>query len=299
MARDDGGGTLETRHGRLLGRTTAARHGRKHARIRSHARLPFRCATRARAMEGDDRRYHHQQQHRHGSDDDDPPPHQQRPLHHHPPAASHHDAHPWHPRRRARPPPTGVFYGEVVASAPESTPWTALGIVQMLVAAWLLVTAVVLTVEAMGAPVGALWTFALFYAVVSAALVVVAQPITTLMYMRGNRIPHPPHFMRHSLEGNSYMTMAHTKEALLGMLASIFAVALVTWTLLDYLLRFQGQCCESRAPLVDQPREYNAFSAGVTLSAAISYAALYPMLRAVWAHWRPLRSITHLVAPPR
>lgn len=200
----------------------------------------------------------------------------------------------------------GYAFGEVVSYVPESRKPNLISITQAVILGFFFVTFVFFLLENEHVRFINVYVYTVTYGSVGAFLILILQPIGFIGYMWKNRIRSGK---KMAGEGDhSYMGAHHTRELVIGLVASILGFLTIMWELISWLNRFDKTCCLAANSdptivavtdgLTDDEitmalfMQWRVYYAAFTLSSFISLINCVFMLRAVLAHFAPLRVIT-------
>lgn len=184
-------------------------------------------------------------------------------------------------------------YSEVLVSGPNEKRLheSPIAIIQALIFVFFFVTMIISLIEAQGVHFINTYIYMIVYATVGGALIIIVGTISWTLYMRGNRIA--VRSAGPSAEGQNYMGWPHLMSVTLGWLLSSGAFLLITWFLSEWVTRF-GKTSTDSAPDTTAEPEYTLFIGTMTISFLLSFMANAFLLHTLFAHMRPLRTLTRL-----
>lgn len=210
-------------------------------------------------------------------------------------------------------PTTSWIFGELTTYAPGQPGWReGLAWTQTIIGLWLLSWLIVFLVLATGnADWINNWAGLLVYMLGSAVIVIVIQIGFIIVYNISNNtsaafhIPSSPTGAPNTHYRN-FMGAAHHKELVLGVIASMIAALVTSFMWFDWLCRYKNSCSydgDSSHTALDisfaTPQiiaQYHQFRTTFTILIMVQLIGLFYIIKAMWAHFRPLRAITHLIS---
>jgi hypothetical protein len=99
-------------------------------------------------------------------------------------------------------------------------------------------------------------------------------------------------------QNNHYMGIHHSKELGMGALISAFASAIVSWVWWSWLCNYKGACNFTEGRLSPDPFDFNEddhFGRMTVTGVFITFVSICYFFRAMYAHWKPLRTITYAI----
>jgi hypothetical protein len=189
-------------------------------------------------------------------------------------------------------------FAEVVSYAPEARKITPLSVVQTFAILFFFVSFVFTLLEVQHVRFMNVYLFTICYTVVGGVIVVAAQLVAYLLYMVNNR--HPGGKKSKSTDTQTYMGTHHTRELNLGWVFSILAFLVNCWVLFNWLDRFGKTCTDGckasqSAPSIGVDPEWTVFYGAFEVACITNFLAIYALLRSLFAHFNPLRAVTHLI----
>jgi len=202
----------------------------------------------------------------------------------------------------------GDIYGELITFAPETNRFrNPFAWIQFLTLVWQLVWLVIFAILATAEYDWIhLWAALLGYILGYALLVLVFQGMGLWWYLVRNDLSssyqHPVYSGDNETgtKNNHYMGHAHSKELEIAVLISVITGALTTWVFWNWLCEYKNSCTynDNKNALLPNPlnvEEFLKFNTFTVLATLFHLISIVPLIRALYAHWRPLRSITHLI----
>lgn len=200
--------------------------------------------------------------------------------------------------------PAVIHYGELVANGVEISRWTSLSIVQLLLLLYFFGFFIFFVLETQHVRFINLWIFMISFLGIGGILLLV-QLIAYIFYRRASNLPTP------SLSGTStyvqapsmsYMGKSHMREIIIAIIMTLFSYAIIGWLLVDFLFRFKNDdpgegCCKASAanePDINDPLEWRVFHGIFTLMSAIAFLTVITLVRTMFTHMVPLRSVSHI-----
>jgi hypothetical protein len=213
-----------------------------------------------------------------------------------------------------KPPTTKPLWGEVIAyDSSYNALRQPLYWIQMIELLWFSAFFIVFTILSIGERAWFNnWVALLVYFIVTAGLVVVAQIVAVMIYFNNNRrelkYSITPSNSAYNIQAAyayaNYMGMAHTKEILLAIAVTISSSIVAAFLWYDWLGEYKGAgsfvgdaALTSVNMSFDTPEhilEYNTYQTLLYLLALLQLIPILYLIRAIWAHLVPLRSIAHL-----
>ena len=199
--------------------------------------------------------------------------------------------------------------GEVVTYAPYQPGINKyLATVQFLVLFWVvswLVVFIILTFDSDRSFMNN-WDALLIFMLGGALLVVAAQIILYMLYISGNNFAMSDAIGIQNIHFRTFMGQAHTKEIVLALFFSIVFEIVSGALWYDWLCRYKDSCSFNSDKsatsvttiLVTQAQmvEYRQYLVMNLYLVFFHLLMAYILIRAIWAHIRPLRAITHLIS---
>lgn len=157
------------------------------------------------------------------------------------------------------------------------------------------------------------WVALLIYLVITGAIVIIGQIIAVVFYFSNykRRLQTiTPSNVAYTIDPSyayaNYMGMSHTKELLLAIAVTIFSSIVTSFVWWDWLaLRKEAgsfvadMTLTSASMEFDTPKhilEYNTYQTTLYIMALMQMVSILFLIRAIWAHVVPLRSIAHLAS---
>lgn len=206
--------------------------------------------------------------------------------------------------RRKKEQRTLIPYAEVLASGPLERRFkeSPIAIIQTLTFFYYFITMIIFLVEAQGVHFINTYIYTIIYGSVGGALNIIVGTIGwykmqvynffRAMYMRGNRLPSGSSIP--SAEGRIYMGWPHVMALTIAWLMGCGAFVLITWFLAEWVTRFHKTADASNPDVTMEP-EYILFIAAMQVGFLLSFITLAFFLHAIFAHMKPLRTITRLL----
>lgn len=119
------------------------------------------------------------------------------------------------------------------------------------------------------------------------------------MYMRANRLPSGSSMP--SADGRKYMGWPHVMALTIAWLMGCGGFVVITWFLAEWITRFNKTFDASNPDVTKEP-EYTLYIVAMQTGFLLSFVTLAFLLQALFAHMRPLRTITRLLVertPPK
>lgn len=205
---------------------------------------------------------------------------------------------------------TSWLVGEITTYAPMHPAWREpLFWVQMIETLWFFAWFIVWLLVAMGEiSFLNMWDGLLVYMIGTALIVIFLQLVFIIYYASSNNavtgVQAAP-VGAHNLIYRNFMGLAHNKELGMGVIVSIISGVATAGIWYDWLCRFKDACTyDSNSAntgvsiafdTAAHIEEYNSFKTAAIFIVIFSILAVYWLIRSIWAHFRPLRAITHLV----
>jgi hypothetical protein len=198
----------------------------------------------------------------------------------------------------------GFPYGEVVSYAPEYNRATLLSITQASVALFNFASFIVFLLESQGYRFMNVYLFTVIWGSVGAVLVIILQLVAYIIFMYKNKLSQAKELPKGAPESQGYFSLFHTREITIGWISSILSFLVISWQLISWLDKFSKVCnqageagCPSKNsdPAIGVDPEYRIFANTMLLGTILSLVTLIVLMRTLFAHFSPLRVVTHLV----
>lgn len=99
-------------------------------------------------------------------------------------------------------------------------------------------------------------------------------------------------------QNNHYMGIYHSKELGMAALFHTFTSAIISWVWWSWLCKYKGACNFTEGILAPDPLDINEddhFARMTLTGVIITFICLVPFTKAMWANWKPLRTITYAI----
>jgi hypothetical protein len=196
----------------------------------------------------------------------------------------------------------GQIFGELSTYLPNSNPLkNALLWIQSIIGLWCLAWTIIFTILIFDHDWIRNWDALLGYVIGYAVIIVVTQGLALWKYMLNNDLNKTyqiPSDCTNFNRASHFMGHAHTQVLVLSYIVTVVTGAFSVWVYWSWLCKYKSACTYGDSAYTPNPlivSEFMVYKVVVAFSSLLNLISLIFIIRAVYVHIRPLRSLNHLI----